>query len=417
MHESEPRAVTGNIVRKLRVLHLANTAGYSSGGIGDVAQELFRNQRKLGVDASIWFPGDLETKKQVEEITREHGSHVHAIPSLMIQGSVLPYGVVPLFGQLKAFDVIHQHGIWLPTSLLTTLASRGQATIISPHGLLEPFALTLSPRKKRIVGNIYENRNLRNAGCLAACSMQEAEGFREYGLAQPITVIPNGVSSELLNAYEKKRERASIFRTTMELSPSKSVLLFLSRLHPIKGLELLLEAVNSLQDSMRQTNWVLIVAGDGDGDYKKKLLSEVERCGITDIVRFAGPLYGEERIGAYSAAEAFVLVSHNENFGIVVAEALAMGVPVLTSTSMPWAETEREGCGFVVENTTRGVAQGLGQLMRLSREQRLNMGARGRHFACKRFDWEVVSREFLGIYEYLLNGQKPVGVQLLEDIS
>lgn len=393
----------------MKVLHIVNTAGYSSGGIGDVAQELFRHQREMGVDVSLWFPGDQPRKREVEEITEEHGEHVCAIPSLAFGENVLPYGIIPFFAKMKGFDLIHQHGIWLPTSLLTSWASRHLQTIISPHGLLEPFRLSLSQRKKRFVGAIYENRNLRNARCLSACSLQEAIGLRAYGLNQEIAIIPNGVSGALLDIQHDKDREGFEFRRAMSLPPSSSIVLFLSRLHPIKGIELLVSAVNSLKAVMRQLGWILVIVGDGEASYKESLKSQIALFGVEDIVRIVGPLYGKEKVSAYCAAEVFALVSHNENFGIVVAEALAMGVPVLTSTKMPWGETEKEGCGVVVESSEQGVTDGLRRMLALSGESRMNMGARGQEYARQRFSWSAVSAGFLEVYEWMLGGKRPMG--------
>ena len=397
----------------LRVLHIANTAGYSSGGIGDVAQQLFRHQRQLGVDATLWFPGGGARAREVEEITQERGDHVCAIPSLSLSDNAFPYGVLRYLHKTNQFDVVHQHGIWLPTSLLTAWVARNVPTIISPHGLLEPIPLKLSSGRKRLVGTLYEKRNLRGARCLSACSLQEADGLRAYGLSQKIAIIPNGVSEALMHVeFDKDREGLK-FKRKMGLAPSASVILFLSRLHPIKGIELLISAAKNLENLMREASWLIVIAGDGEANYRKTLRGEIGALGMEDVIRLVGPLYGEQKMGAYAAAEVFALTSYNENFGIVVAEALAMGVPVLTTMNMPWAETERIGCGIIVESTQQGVTQGLRQMIGLSQKARRAMGTLGQEYARRRFSWNTISGEFLEVYRWMMGGKSPRNTTIL----
>lgn len=383
----------------LKILHLANTAGLSSGGIGDVAHELFRRQRSFGADVHLWFPGDQTLLQEVQHITGGTESYLRAFASRN------PRDLWHAARDARQFDLIHQHGIWLPNSLVTLLSGPGVKRIISPHGLLEPERLKYSARKKKIVGMFFENRNLQTADLLAACSAQEVAGLRAYGLENEVAVVPNGVSDDLLDDVADPGLRRTRFRQKYGLAPEGRCFLFLSRLDRIKGADVLLLAIHMCAAKLRQDGWNLIVAGSGDDSYRAELEAIAREFDIEDLVRFIGPVYGEDKLDAYRSADVFTLVSRNENFGIVVAEALAMSVPVLVSDQMPWSHVTKEGCGFEATVDPASICDCLLRFVAMNDAQRNDMGRRGRALAERQFRWDRIAQEYLKIYRRIADRQ------------
>lgn len=387
---------------RIRVLHIANTARLSGGGISEVARNLFTHQRALGANVSLWFPGSLQDENEIREMLNGSGRDVRAISMHPGSGVSIRKRVGALWSEVGRFDVIHQHGIWLPTSVLTWHAGGMVPTVISPHGAFHPYARKVSKAKKAVAWWAYERWNFGRADRLCVCSSLEMEEVENAGLKNRMVVIGNGVSDDCFLESAERAKCASSFRQDFEIKKGQRFFLFLSRLHRIKGVEVLLEAVDLVADKLKAGDWQLLIAGDGENAYIEFLREIVRARGIQDLVRFVGPLYGADKISAYCAGEFFVLPSFGENFGIVVAEAMATGLPVVTSRHMPWQVSEDGGFGIVVNTNAESVAGAIDSLISLDGAQREAMGVRARDFAEKRLRWSGVAEEMLGLYEELI---------------
>lgn len=388
----------------MKVLHLANIAGQASGGIGDVVHEVVMYQRKAGLDVSMWFPGTQEMQREVEEITGLRDGSIRAIPRAVLLGNVVPYGLLGKSGRARQqFDLVHQHGIWVPNSLFTLALGPKVKAVVNPHGLLEPDRLKLSRWKKRLVAMAYEDRNLRQASAFVASSEQEARGIREYGLTQPIVVIPNGVDEAFFESEETRETQATNLRRRLHLEKDVRVMLFLSRIHPLKGASMLIDAVSELRAEFSSRKWVLVIAGPDELNHEAELKHRVEELQLGALVKFSPPLYGAEKIEAFAGADVFALPSYNENFGIVVAEALAAGTPVLTSRQMPWQITEQRKCGLWVKRTPQGIKRAMATLVAIADDERREMGKRGKVLASESYRWPQISRQMHRLYDWVLS--------------
>jgi len=242
--------------------------------------------------------------------------------------------------------------------------------------MLEPWALNYKRWKKRLVWHLYQYRDLKEATAFHATAEAEAMSIRRLGFQQPIAVIPNGV--ELPELVEHKPiEAASQARTA----------LFLSRIHPKKGLPMLLEAWAALKPG----NWRLVIAGHDEAGHTVKLKSQV--------------LEGTAKDNAFRNADLFVLPSHSENFGIVVAEALSYGLPVLTTTGCPWRELKEKDCGWWVQPTREGILAGLQDALSQPRQVLVEKGHRGRKVVENRYQWPAIGRNMQKFYSWLLNNE------------
>jgi glycosyltransferase involved in cell wall biosynthesis len=298
------------------------------------------------------------------------------------------------------FDVLHQHGIWTAMSRVTTRwrQAHGRPTVIAPHGSLEAVPLTYSRWKKRLAMLWYERENLARASCLHATAEEEVDGFRNFGLRCPVAVIPNGVD----DAATVARGDADRFRRTHRIPRGARLLLYLSRIHPKKGLSDLVDGMALLGD--RVGPWHLVIAGpEEDGAYVAAVRALVERRGLAARVHWLGPLYDDAKHDALAAAELFVLPTLSDNYAIVIAEALNAGVPVLTTQgALPWHVLEARGCGWWVPVGAASMAEALTRATALSGAALAAIGQRGVAVARAQCRWSDAAARTLELYHWLL---------------
>ena len=307
-----------------------------------------------------------------------------------------PENLDPLGGDatdaLSAFgsvDVLHDNGLWLPHNhWLATLAIRRHIPrVVSTRGMLEPWAMRHKGAKKKLAWWLYQRRDLRSAQLLHTTAAQEAATVQQYDLGVPIVTIPNGVD---LPPSER--------RETAQPRPWRHVP-FLGRIYPVKGLPMLVRA----WARVRPSGWRLQIAGPDEGGHRAEVERIVAAEGVGDTVKFLGPLEGQAKKAALQEAELLVLPSHSESFGMVVAEALAYGLPVLTTTPTPWQKLIERDCGWWVEPTVEGIAEGLRAAARQDVATLASMGARGRDWVAAEFSWKAVANQFLAAYESILS--------------
>jgi glycosyltransferase involved in cell wall biosynthesis len=178
--------------------------------------------------------------------------------------------------------------------------------------------------------------------------------------------------------------------------------LFLGRVHPKKGLPMLIEA----WARVRPNGWYLQIAGPDEAGHRAEVQNAIFAAGLSEVVFFVGPIGGEKKEYAFSNAELFVLPTHSENFGIVVAEALAHGLPVLTTTGAPWSTLAERGCGWRVDATVEGIAKGLRQATSCDPETLYAMGTKGREWVQTELGWERVAKEVIATYEGVIATSK-----------
>jgi glycosyltransferase involved in cell wall biosynthesis len=314
-----------------------------------------------------------------------------SLASLGLPSSSRTYAALDATNNDIALNLVHCHGLWRNIGRITAKWCRDNniPLVISPHGTLEPWALAHRPFKKKVALSLYQRRDLAGATAFHACSEKEAEGIRRFGLKQPIAVIPNGTT---------------LPQSTQPLRPSAKnklkTALFLSRIHPVKGLPMLLEA----WQAAGPPDWRLIIAGTDDGNYLSAMKRKAKDLNLERVVEFIGPLFGEGKDSAFRNADMFVLPSYSENFGIVVAEALSYGVPVLATTGCPWSELETRDCGWWVDPTVDGIRAGLTHAFSSTTERRSQMGQRGRVLVLQRYQWPAIASRFRDFYRWIATG-------------
>lgn len=290
-------------------------------------------------------------------------------------------------------DLIHCHGLWQYFNLATMKwANQNNCPrIISTRGMLEPWALNYRAWKKKLIWYLWEKSSLSTATILHATSTVEAQNLRELGFTVPIAVIPNGVDVPPF----RKIERSSTEKTA----------LFLSRIHPIKGVLNLVEAWSRV----RPEGWKVIIAGIDECGHEEQVKRAVSEAGLQNIFTFIGPVRELDKWEIYRNADLFILPSFSENFGLVIAEALASGVPVITTTGTPWSHLVEGGCGWWVSSDVDSIANAIADACAQPPEMLQEKGLRGRIMVKRMYSWPNIAKEMKLVYEWMLGGGQPPG--------
>lgn len=296
-------------------------------------------------------------------------------------------------------QIVHLHGLWsLALHKCAAICRRRRIPyVIAPRGMLEPWSLRQKWLKKRIARFLYQDRDLKFAAALHATAESEAEQFKTLGFKNPVIISPNGVnvpdkslviSRQSLGGGEKRRA------------------LFVSRMHPKKGVMELVEAWHKLvvsDQSLVVSAWrcelVYTVSGDFEKEYEAKVKARVKELCLEDSFVFTGSLNDDEKWAAYARADLFVLPTYSENFGIVVAEALWARVPVITTKGTPWSELNERKCGWWIDTGVEPLTKTLSEATVLDIATRREMGANGRRLVEEKYTWDAVVKNMVAGYE------------------
>jgi len=294
-------------------------------------------------------------------------------------------------------DLLHLNGLWLGDQMEARRWQKksDQPVIISPHGMLDPWAVRNSAWKKKLVGALFANESLRSATCIHALCRSEADSIRAYGLKNPIAIIPNGVE---LPDLESPPGRAD-----------KKKLLFLGRIHPKKGLKELIEAwaMFQRQQNKRGSEWKLVIAGWDDGGYESGLKQLAGQMGIDDAVEFVGPQFGADKDLLLRSVDAFILPSFSEGLPMSVLEAWSYGLPVIMTDQCNLPEGFEAGAALRVEPAVGAISDGLMQLADMEQGDLAAMGTKGRKLVERSYTWDQIATEMKAVYEWCLGGDKP----------
>ena len=363
----------------MRIVHIIDSIGNPASGPSYSVPRLCEALADLGHDVEL-------------HAVRTVGDAATTVP-VVIYGGPRPFrhlGVSPglqwaLPQILATADIVHGHGVWMLPNITPFLPKRPLAKrVLSPRGMLLPPALAHRPWRKRTIWRLAQRRAFEGVDLFHATSDAEADSVRAVGFDKVVT-IPNGIDLS---------EGTSPPPTT-----STRTVLYLGRLHPIKGIDLLLTAWAAVQPAYPE--WELVIAGPSLLDTRERLEALTASLGASGV-RFAGPLYGTDKSDAYATAALSVLPSRSENFAVTVLEALAHGVPVVTTTGTPWAAVTERGCGWWVEPTAADIGDALADAMGRPRSELEAMGAEGRRWVAETYDWKTIATRMEAAYHTTL---------------
>ena len=379
----------------MRVLHVMGWLDPVMGGTTFALAGIAEAQQAAGLEVTVAFTHRVDADMEVAEHLRGCGVAVHPIGP--VRGPLLGHSEInPVLRSLiPRMDVVHTHTVWeqIQHRACREAQDKGVPYLISPHGMLDPWSLSQRRWKKRLYLMWRLQRNIDEARAIHCTTTMERDLLMPLLRRTEAVVEPLGVH---LREFEVLPESGR-FRAAHPEIGVRPIVLFLSRIHYKKGLDLLIPAF-----AQAKTNEaVLVIAGpDADG-YRKSLDEMIASYGIESRVVFTGMLHGTERIEAFVDAEIMVLPSYQENFGIVVVEALASGTPVIISDQVNiWKDIAPAGVGSVVPTRVDALVE---QLDRWLHDSTLRESAadRARPFVWETYDWNKIGKRWIDRYRQL----------------
>ena len=319
------------------------------------------------------------------------------------RGEIIAFSKKNVFS--NNYNLYHSQGLWLKiNNKMCKNARKGKKPyVISVRGMLEPWSLAQGQFKKKLALKIYQYKDLKKASCLHATSKMEVESIRKLGLKNPVALIQNGVNiSDFPESIPVKHSQ-------------KRKILFLSRIHPKKGIENLINAWEEL-DNPEKKHWCIEIVGNGDENYIETIKTIIKEKKLDHSIKVLPPVFGIRKNELYREASLFVLPTYSENFGIVIAEALANFTPVITTKGTPWQDLEDYGCGWWIELGKFTLIRALNEAISKEPNEILDMGIKGRKLIEDKYSMVAVAEKMLKLYSWILNkNNKPDFIDLFSE--
>ncbi len=379
----------------MKILHTVQTFGRQSYGLGTISMGLAKAQLDLGQDVYIWS-GDSN-----EDVIWASENYKIPIEKLKgFQSSFPPFNlsIKEYFTAQKVnFDIVHQHSLWTFQSIITSaLRARGAKTSIAAHGTLSEFALNKSRFKKEIALSLFERKNLENARVLHATSELEIEDFKRLNLKNPIAYIENGIGSQFIG----KEGNGDLFKKKYRITKDKKVLLYLSRITPKKGLDMLLQAISEIKNEFSE--WVLVIVGNDEFDYQRQVEELIKELKLTSSIFIIEPQIGDAKFDAFDASDFFILPSYSEGSPMVVVDALAFGLPVITTKSSSWSDLIDFQCGYWVDIDKDAIKQSLLKMCDLKDIELKKYSDNAKKLVIDKYLWDEISKKTISLYNWMV---------------
>lgn len=366
----------------MKILSFVSSLDLSCGGPSRSVPMLAKGLAELGVDITLMT-------------IRSENMNTYALEGTTAKLKVLS----PSFSKKEIakylaeerFDLIQIQSMWdLPYHKVMVEARRlGIPYIATPRGMLEPWSLSQKKWKKKLAWWLYQRNDVQKSVCVFTTAKMEADHVGNLGITTRKAVIPNGIETD---SYPCK--------TSIDVV-NKQVL-FLSRVHVKKGIEILFDAWKLIHSEF--ADWQLFVVGNGEDEYIQSLENRVERLGLKDSIRILPPVFGNDKTRIYQESALFCLPSFSENFGLVIAEAMSCGTPVITTTDCPWDILNETNTGWCIDLSVDNLERAFREALSMSPAELYDMGQRASKLIFDNFDYRSVTRKTLRLYEWLLGG-------------
>ena len=375
----------------MKVLFFITSISLKGGGPSRSVPMMAKGLSEAGVDVALltFYSEDMNTHalegSSVELITLKDGFVFSEIESMIRE---------------RRFDVVQLQSIWSPVyhKMAKICRKLGMPYIVTPRGMLEPWSLQQKSFKKKLAMFLYQKNDLNKAACIYTTADMEAQNVKDLRIKAPCSVIPNGIETD---GYPCRTSSAIV----------KKRILFLSRIHVKKGIELLIDSWKDLAVSFPE--WEVKIVGNGEEEYINELKLKISRSGLEKCIKILPPVFGQAKVELYQSSALFVLPSYSENFGMVIAEAMSCGVPVITSEFTPWGVLNEEKAGWCIALSVEKLIATLREALNKNPEELYKMGQKGAELVRARYDYRSVAKQTVSLYEWLINsGEKPEFVKL-----
>jgi glycosyltransferase involved in cell wall biosynthesis len=352
------------------------------GGLGSSTVAIHRQMQAGGLTSVLCATHGGQPQQLVEnslEFPRIKPGFVYFSPAMQRQASQLVCDA----------DVLHGHGLYVGTNYIFGRESRRQhkPLVYHVHGMFEPYILQRSRWKKRLVHWFFENENFRQVRLWRALTPKEADQIRACGIRQPIVITPNGLN---LDDFPKPVDLESPINTPLNQNLVKTVprLLFLGRLHPKKGLDLLLSAWAKL--SALTKDWQLVIAGPDEQGHLAQVRGLAASLGLQNRIVFTGPVTGRVKTHLLYSSDLFILPSYSEGFSMSLLEAMACGLPVIATRACNFPDISRSHAGWECDSTLDSLGDALKTALQAPESERRQRGQNGRRLIETRYTWPTI---------------------------
>lgn len=358
----------------MKVIHYIPSIDESAGGTAVYMQILMKELGKLA---------DLHVvTHRSQNPVRIENAGLHYINSSLWGGMRREF--MTLLTHIRP-DIVHVNGCWMPQCAMAQRLARraGCKVVLTPHGMLEPWIIKRHYYTRKLPALwFYQKKAVATADYLHATAESEKESLMSLGYNTNIEVIANGIDVDDIAVKTSWKPKHKI--------------LFMSRVHVKKGIELLIDSVSALGRELN--SYEVIIAGEGDAGYIDALKDKVAAAGLDDMISFMGGVYGEEKWNLLRRADVLVLPTASENFGIVVAEALACGTPVITTKGAPWRDLVEWNCGWWVERSVGSLVDALRAFLMLTDDELERMGRNGRRLVETKYSSRRMADDMFRLY-------------------
>ncbi len=368
------------------------------GGPAKSVPFLCKHLMALGVDTEIHSVKKYSKEKNyiIEENNIPWKNNRNSITDTLRYSSTLKKGIKK---SIVEETILHTQNQWNYPPYCAYLLHKKQniPLICSIRGSMYSWSLEQYKFYKKFFWYMFQHKMFQSANCIHVTEQNELKAIRDTGIKSPIALISNGIDLEEFNVLPDKISSKQAFN----LSNNEKYILFMSRIHPKKGLDFLVKVWAQISKSY--PNWKILVAGPvGDEAYYNKIIKIINNSEINDKIIFLGMLDKKKRIQAYMASNLFVLPSHTENFGIVIAEALASGIPVITTRNTPWEELETHNCGWWINLSESDLKETISKAINLDEAQLIEKGKNGIDLIKNKYSWELQAKKMKLLYQWVL---------------
>ncbi|MGL5836555.1 MAG: glycosyltransferase [Waterburya sp.] len=381
----------------MKVLHVIPSLSPALGGPTQVALKIVRAIRHQGIDAEIVTTNhdhDNNLDLTLNQLIEYEGVPVwflpvdYALKEYLFSAALTRW----LWQRISNYDLLDNHYLfsYVPTCAAAIARHQKIPYTVRTQGQLTPWALKQSPIKKQLYTSLIERRNLEQAAAIHCTTLQEEQDLRNFGIKTPAITLPLGVQLETPIANAKSK-----LRQLYQLPGDCLIVLFLSRLHPKKRPDLLIDAFQ--QVASQHSNSHLLMAGSGETDYLAYLQQLGTQKQLGNRITFTGLITGHKKNILLQGADIFALPSYSENFGIAVAEAMASGLPVIVTPGVQIAPEISTAQGGIIVNDRAELITALTQLLESPR-MRSHLSQNAMELAKNQYNWDSIAGQLIAAY-------------------
>lgn len=389
----------------MRILQIVPSVSLVYGGPSQMVLGLSAALAKAGVDLTLLTTnsngdaGQAPLDVPLNQSIPQNGYQIRYFPCSPFRRYKFSLDLLRwLASSASEYDLAHLHALFSPVTTAAATVARRQRLpyILRPLGTLDPADLQKKRQLKQIYGTLLEKPNLAGAAAVHFTSAQEAKISERYGVKTKDLVIPLGVEKP------SAMPELGLARQKWYIPNDTPVLLFMSRIDPKKGLDLLLPALKNLQAQGVKFHFVLAGANPQDPEYEQKIQQQIQQSSLAKCSTITGFVRGEMKQALLQDADVFVLPSYYENFGIAVAEALAVGTPVVISDQVHiWQDIEKAEAGWISSCEVASLTEALQSALK-SGEVRQQKGEKARQLAQDNYSWDAIAQQIIRAYEVIL---------------